>query len=77
MPPTQTKLPICCARLQSRLTMDKTNLGRLAQKAAVADQRNRDISRLKVSIAETRKVIAADEQAIIDHDAEHAAGTAA
>jgi hypothetical protein len=69
-----SKLPLCCSRIQSRLTMDKTNLGRLAQKAAVADQKNRDISKLRVAMDEARAVIRGDEQALIEHEAAHADG---
>jgi hypothetical protein len=72
-----TRLPLCCSRGQSRLVMAKRDLGRLAQKAALADQRNHNITRLKAAMVEQRKVIKMAEQAIVDHEADHADSGAA
>jgi hypothetical protein len=56
--------------------MDKANLGRLAKKAAVADQRNRDMSKFRQAILDAKQVIEDDKAAIVDHEAEHAADCA-
>ena len=73
---TPVKQPACCARRSAKLTMDQANLTRLAQKTAAKDARNQDISALVIKIDECKAVIEADKQAIIDHEAEHAAGIA-
>lgn len=70
------KMPPCCARRTAKLTMDKANLARLAQKTAIAAEKNRDTTRLVLKIEECKAIIANDEQAVIDHEAEHAAGLA-
>ena len=72
----QIKQPVCCARRTAKLTMDKANLTRLAKKTATRSAKGLDISNFVAKIAECKAVIEADEQAIIDHEAEHAAGTA-
>jgi wobble nucleotide-excising tRNase len=74
MPVTTIKQPVCCARRTAKLTMDRANLGRLAQKAAAREQKNLDITALKAKIEECKAVVEADKQAIIDHEAEHAGG---
>ena len=68
------KQPVCCARLSSRLVMEKAALGRLAHKAAASEQRARPIRNLSEKIAELRTSIAETEQAIVDHEADHAGG---
>lgn len=69
--------PQCCAKYQSMLSTEKANLRRLAQKAAVADQKNRDITKLKAAMDRSRDAIAEVEKRIVEHDSQHAAEAAA
>jgi hypothetical protein len=71
-----TKEPPCCARRTAKVHMEQNNLRTLAQKAAKADAQGRDITRLKQMIVECKAAIENDKQQVIDHEAEHAAGTA-
>ena len=65
---------VCCARLSSRLIMERAALGRLANKAAAGEQRNRPIKNLPEKLAELKGAIAQTELAIQDHEADHAGG---
>lgn len=73
--PNAKQLP-CCARRQAKLTMDQANLARLARRAARAAQRGEteQLARWQAKIAENQNTIAADKQAIVEHDADHAGG---
>jgi hypothetical protein len=51
---------------------DQTYLHTLAKRAAAADAKGRDITKLKAMILETKAAIVLDKAAIEDHDAEHA-----
>jgi len=70
------KLPLCCSKLQSKLTHDENNLRTLAQRASYAYSKNRDITKLKAMIADAKVAIAADKALITDHEAEHAGQSA-
>lgn len=72
-----TKMAPCCAKFQSMIGSEKANLRRLAQKAALADQKNRDISKLKAAMDRTRTLIAEAERNQVEHEADHAAEGAA
>lgn len=73
----EVKQAACCARRTSKLHHDQNVLRKYAQRAAFHSSKGRDITNLKRLIDETKVIIEADKQAIIDHEAEHAEGTAA
>lgn len=65
----KTKSPPCCARLESKLIMDKAELARVARRAARVPEQRRyqdEIVAMKAKIAETKRTLEA-------HEADHAA----
>lgn len=70
---TATKLSPCCARRHSQLIHEQTNLARLARKAASYQAKNRDLTKLKADIERAKAAVAEQQEALIDHEAEHAA----
>ena len=64
----QTKQLPCCARKTSRLNINKAELGRLARRAARAPEN--PVWRERIAAAKHQVKMA--EQAIVDHEAEHA-----
>lgn len=67
---------VCCARRTSKLTHDRNSLRVLAQRAAYHSSKGRDITKLRKMIEDTKALIERDKQVIVEHEAEHAAGTA-
>jgi hypothetical protein len=54
--------------------MERAALGRLARNAAAGEQRNRPVKDAAKKIADLKRAIIETEQAITDHEADHAGG---
>lgn len=66
------KMSPCCSRRSVKVAEARGYLRRLAQRAAYHAGQGRDITSLKEQIAEAKAQVAFQEQARIDHEAEHA-----